>query len=184
MCSNFTAFSCIKTEPVPSKYRPDKHFALKKAALEKRIMWVAPEVRDILIQENGASVGPGGEIVFPLPDNETCDRLKEDFINNTDFIYVSWDTYTVYKQTNISEKARETLLHTDYIEFVNKITSIKNCPIPFIPMFVKGIISADKCFECLQGLDKIHEHFIGDSFFKALHNLMSLGADCGFVIIE
>lgn len=184
MYSNFIAYSCITTEPVPIKYRPDKQNALKKAALEKRMMWVAPEVCDMLIQENGASVGPGGEIVFPLPDKEACNRLKQDFENNTDFIHVSWDTYTVYKQTPISEEAHEILSHADYIEFVNKITSNKDCSIPFIPAFIKSIVSADECFKCLQGLDKIREHFVGDKFFNALHKLMSLGADCGFVVIE
>ena len=184
MSSNFIAYSCIQTEPVPSKYRPDKQATLKKAALEKRLVWVAPEVHDMLIQENGASVGPGGEIVFPLPDKEVCDRLKRNFENDTDYIHVSWDTNTVYKETDMSEEAHEMLLHTDYIQFVNKVTSIKDCPIPFIPAFIKSIVSADKCFECLQGLDKIREHFVGDPFFNALRKLMSLGADCGFVIIE
>jgi hypothetical protein len=163
-------------------YRPDKQAALKKAALEKKIMWVAPEVYDMIIHENGASVGPGGEIVFPLPDKEACDRLKKDFETNTDFIHVSWDTYTVYKQTSMSQDFHKELSHADYVDFVNKVVSLKDCPV--IPAFIKSVVSADECFKCLQGLNKICEHFVGDPFFNALHKLMSLGADCGFVIIE
>jgi hypothetical protein len=184
MYSNFIAYSSITTEPVPIMYRPDKQNALKKADLEKRLRWVAPEVCDMLIQENGASVGPGGEIVFPLPDKEACDRLKKDFETNTDFIHVSWDTYNVYKQTSLTEKLYMELSHADYVEFVNKVVSLKDCPVPFIPAFIKSIVCADECFKCLQDLNKIRDYFVGDAFFNALHKLMSLGADCGFIMID
>jgi hypothetical protein len=183
-----TAFSNIVTEPVPVMFRPEKEIALKKAALEKRIMWAAPEVREMLIRENGATMGPRGEILFPLPSKETCDTLKQQFLDTSSddksFINVCWDTNKVYRNTALTETHSDLLKHTDYIAFINKLATIDMNIVSLIPLFIKSVVSSDDCLKCLQGLSSVSEHFKDELFFNSLYKMIALGAECGTFKIE
>jgi hypothetical protein len=170
----YRAFSKIRTEHVPEKYRVSLSEATeaKRQQLKRDILWAAPELQDSLLYSNGASYGENGTI-FIAPRIEFSDDLIKEFYGiykqNPDFLCVNWYTNTIYLRTPDTLVSSVGLSFLQYTIFKSELFKCNNGVEFYMPPQIKftddlGFLTPEKCKRCLEGLNAVRLHFVRDEW--------------------
>jgi hypothetical protein len=171
---DFTGYSNVKTEPLPSRFKPVINKQSEKDILEfeKELQKTPKEYRSLIMSIAGASYGVDGRIILPyevkVPD-EMCDEFYNTIGKEPDFIAVCWDTMTIYRRTPETRSGTSGRSYSGYGDFCRELKFLNNGPLQYIPPDTDvapeyGFISTDKCLTCIQALDKIRHQLVSDSW--------------------
>jgi hypothetical protein len=220
---DFHGYSRVKSEPVPEKYRATRKTIseIEKQKFKERLLWVAPEYYSLILAENGISQEPNGELIFPSiieHSPELQNEFYEIYEKQNDFIMVNWNTNTIYRRTPDTKECLAERSYSGYGDFIEILKKLNKGPMPYMPPSTdaapeSGLVTPDKCLMCLQGLDKLRNYFVSESwepdhikynnhthaievidepdndihqdswFFSEFYTVMTLGADTGIVRI-
>lgn len=172
---DFYGYSRVKAEPVPERFRAKRvpASAEKRRDLENRLRLAPYDVRCLILTLSGTSVGPEGQLIIP-DDIEISEELRDEFYamyrENKDFINVCWDTNIMYFKTADSKPGSAGRSYSGYGDFCTLLTKLNGGrPLSYMPPSTdtapeNGFVSAEKCLQCLQGLDLVRHHFVSAGF--------------------
>jgi hypothetical protein len=171
---DFHGYSRIRTEPIPNKYRASNKAIsdYERREFEKEFHQLHPDLKGIVLSINGISYGSEGHLIYPsIPElsEQLQDELYEIYEKQEDFITVCWNTNTIYRRTPDTKECVAGRSYSGYGDFIDILKKLNEGPLPYIPPSIdsapeNGLVSSDKCWTCLQTLNKLRHHFVSDSW--------------------
>jgi hypothetical protein len=167
---DYYSYSNVRTEPIPSRFRPTKKVVnnnKQQNELFKQISEIPPELKPFILGMMGAQLGPNGLII---PDEiDILPEVRDEFYNTIgkepDYIDVCWNTNIIYRSTPETKLGCASRSYSGYGEFCRDLDILNKHPMPYMPPDTDvapeyGFISTDKCILCLQGLNQIRNHYV------------------------
>jgi hypothetical protein len=184
---DFTGYSHVKTEPVPKKFRSK---LLKKTEQEiseiKNLIKNSSPEQLAIIALFGISYGISYNNLNITYSFEISDELKEEFYKTIgkepDFIYVDWHTNIIYRKTEDTQITVCGRSYSGYNDFRNLLLSLSTGHFYMPPDNdygpENGIVSTDRCIDCLGGLDRVKTYLVSESFDGNCEQPDSIIKDC------
>lgn len=170
---DFYGYSCVRTEPIPAKYRPKTKLWSKEAQeeFERDIKWLSQDEQALVLALKGISRDLAGRYVYPLEiefDDALVDEFHTEYGAKEDYIGVCWQKNRIYFKTPETKEGAAGRSYSGYGDFRNTLTRLYKVPahlMPYLPPSTDsapehGFVDAEQCMSCLKGLDQVRDKFV------------------------
>lgn len=186
---DFTGVSELRSEPLPARFRPERKPARSSdiTALEREIA-AHPECASLILTLSGGYLDEDGGVVIPdsvEPSYGVAAEFERTIGAEKDFFAVDWEGSRIWRTTEASVQTSVGRNYAGYAKFKKFLYQLNDNKPFYMPSDTdsgpeRGIVSAERCVECLAGLDRVRHHFVADAWKPGMGGTVSLHTESWF----
>lgn len=172
---DFTAYSNLRTEPLPQEYRREQKSWSedKKRNFIESMRFSTPDIQALLMAMYGVSRDPDGSFNFPLeiePSNEEEEKARAPLPDKENSVHICYRSNTIYYKTPKTKEYSTGRSYSGYGEFIDILEKLnKGKPLKYMPPSTdsapeNGTVKSDKARQCLESLQALRYHFVPDAW--------------------
>lgn len=168
---DFYSYSNARTEPVPSRFRATKKVISNEQRINilRDLLNMSHDERALSMALIGAQLTPDSVLIPDELSHELRDEFYETIGKEDDFIDVCWETNTIYRRTSDTKLGCAGRSYGGYEDFCRDLKILNKIAMPYMPSSTDtapeyGFVSTEKCLLCLQGLNKIRDHYVSSDW--------------------
>lgn len=172
---DFYAYSYVRTEPVPARFRAERKVMSDSDRLkfERELVRLSREEQALVMCINGMSRDADGRLIVP-EETTLSDELRTEFYNTIaaedNFLHVDWATNTIWRTTEDTKFADAGRTYSGYGEFFKGVREFYGARSDFyMPPSTdsapeNGLVNTERCQQCLRTLDVVRRNYVSDAW--------------------
>jgi hypothetical protein len=173
---DFYAYSYVRIEPVPARFRAERKSMTHDARreFEKELSALTRDEQALVLCLRGMSRDAEGRLIVPdevILSEELRNKFYETIGSEDDFLHVEWETNTIWRSTADTKMATAGRSYSGYSDFFRGVRTFYGDKSEFyMPPSTdtapeNGLVSTERCIQCLRTLEAVRENYVSYAWF-------------------